>query len=114
MYIQHNYLKSYRKRSGLKQSDIIALLNLPNRSSLGLWERGKRKTSLDIPILYHVLFDIPIEHIFERQKHFVLRGLYERVDKRIDELKALPYEPQISLRIAFLFGILERLTPKSE
>lgn len=113
MHIQHNYLRTYRKRSGLKQSDIKSLLDLPNRSSIGIWERGKRKTSLDLLILYHILFDKPIEHFFERQKDMLQKSLIERIQTRIQELMTLPYSQQISGRIGFLSEVLNKISDKS-
>lgn len=109
MLIQHNYLRLFRKRSHLTQSDIAYILQLPDYANVSRWEQGHRKPNLETLITYHLLFNIPIESLFERQRHELKGRVKERLAQRISELKTLSHEPKVDSRIRFLDSILSRL-----
>lgn len=114
MFTKHNYLQMYRKRSKLDQTDIAFIMKLSDDSSISRWEKGKRKPSLALLMVYNMLFDIPIDSLFERQRRELALRIRERVDKRIRGLKALPQTTKVSQRIFSLEAALERLKPNQK
>jgi transcriptional regulator with XRE-family HTH domain len=110
MHIQHNYLKLVRKRSSLTQSDIAALLNLSDYSNICRWERGHHSPNMDALMLYHLLFDVPIETLFDRQKSEYRATILERIRAYLLRLKALDPDPKLIRRMGYLESTLTRLT----
>lgn len=110
MTITHNYLRMYRKRSRLAQADIASILRLSDYSNISRWEKGQRKPSIELLILYNVLFDIPIEALFERQRDELRGAIGDRLRARVGELRLLKPTRRVESRIAFLTDALERLT----
>lgn len=94
-----NYLRLYRKKSPLTQSDIAFLLQLPDYSNISRCEKGHRVPNIDLLIAYHYLFKTPIESFFELQSNEILVSLKQRMELLIKELKessaTIPYGPRI-------------------
>ncbi|MBK8954978.1 MAG: helix-turn-helix transcriptional regulator [Saprospiraceae bacterium] len=106
-----NYLRVYRKRSGLVQEDIAYLLNLPDYSNISRYEKGLRSPTTELLLTYHHLFDVPIESFYEQESESIRFTLIQRIKDLIQELKK---ENQITLkntlRIKFLEQVIIRLT----
>ncbi len=105
-----NYLKVYRKRSGLIQEDIAFILDLPDYSNISRYEKGQRTPSIELLLVYHHLFDVPIELFFEQDSEIIKA----RLIPRLIELLSLLKKDQITLkdtqRIRFLEQTIKRLT----
>ena len=110
MHIHHNYLRSYRKKTDITASDIGFLLNLPEFSNISRWEKGHRTPSLEMILLYHLLFEVPIEDLFERQKNGLNSYLLNRLELLLNELKKHEQTRKVVSRIAFLTKALNRLS----
>jgi transcriptional regulator with XRE-family HTH domain len=110
MLIQHNFLRVVRKRTQLTQVDIASILKIPDFANVSRWEQGLKTPNVDILLSYHLLFDIPVESLFDRQKHELRRLLIPRVHERILYLKSLPGDPKVESRISHLAGTYTRLT----
>lgn|GEM_PF-799894 len=107
---EHNYLRESRKRTDISQYDIGFLLNLPDYSNVCRWEQGQRKPTVDMILLYHLLFDVPVETLFEHQKDSMKEDLIVRLDLLIMELRQVKPTPKVNSRIAFLTSALARLS----
>lgn len=111
MDIQHTYLRTYRKRAQLTQADLASLMDLSDYSNVSRWEAGLRRPNIEMLLVYHLLFQIPVEELFERQKLELLSPICKRIEMRIQELKAIvPSDDRLAERIAFLEAALKRLT----
>lgn len=106
----HHHLRMHRKRSQLTQADIAFIMQLSDYSSISRWEKGIRGPSIDMLMVYHLLFDTPIESLFMDHKHQLAKTISQRIFSRIAELKTMNPDPKLSHRIAFLEGALTRLT----
>ncbi|MCC6816190.1 MAG: helix-turn-helix transcriptional regulator [Saprospiraceae bacterium] len=108
-----NYLRVYRKRSGLIQEDIAYLLNLPDYSNISRYEKGQRSPNTELLLTYHHLFDVPVESFYEQESEIVKVNLIQKAKDLITELKK---DNQITLkntlRIKFLEQVITRLTNK--
>jgi DNA-binding XRE family transcriptional regulator len=58
-----NYLRAYRKNSGLTQAEAAYVVGI-NRSDLWHYETGRREPSLRVVIALQVLYRIPIWKLF--------------------------------------------------
>jgi transcriptional regulator with XRE-family HTH domain len=59
-----NYLRTYRKHSGLSQSDISFLLRLKDKSELSRYEWGVRQPSLRTALACQEVFGRPVAELF--------------------------------------------------
>jgi transcriptional regulator with XRE-family HTH domain len=100
-----NYLKVYRKRSGLIQEDIAFILDLPDYSNISRYEKGQRTPSIELLITYHHLFDVPIEAFFEQDSEIIKA----RLIPRLIELLSLLKKDQITLKDTQRIRFLEPL-----
>lgn len=105
-----NYLRVYRKRSGLIQEDISFLLDLPDYSNISRYEKGQRTPTIELLLTYHHLFETPVESFFEQDSEIIKA----RLIPRLIELLSLLKKDQITLkdtqRIRFLEQTIKRLT----
>lgn len=109
MQIQHQHLRMFRKRTPLLQCDIAYLLSMREDSSISRWEKGERQPAIDMLLIYHLLFDIPMEHVFESQKLGLLDTVKARIRPLIERLQGSASDPKVGERIAFLQSALTRL-----
>lgn len=113
MLIQHNLLRLVRKRSYLTQVDIASILSISDYANVSRWEAGLRLPNVEALLTYHLLFDVPIESLFERYKEELLPKLAGRISDRAEYLKGLPSDEKLEKRIAFLGAAAGRLSMAS-
>jgi transcriptional regulator with XRE-family HTH domain len=70
-----NYLRTYRKRSGLSQDVVAFLLGCQAGTKVSRYERFARKPSLETLFAYEVVFGAPARELFS--------GAYQKVEKKI-------------------------------
>lgn len=109
MPINHNYLRAYRKKAPLSLKDIAAILELVKQSNVARWEGGSRTPGLETLISLHLIYGVPIESFFKRQREEIRETLKKSMDARLTLMKALPRVPKLERRIAFLESALTRL-----
>ena len=73
----HNYVRSYRRRSGLTQSELAFLLGCKNESKVSRYERFERLPTLENAFAYEAVFGAPSRELFA--------GMYEQTLKTIQE-----------------------------
>ena len=69
-----NYLRTYRKRSGLSQDEVAFLLGCQNGTKVSRYERFARKPSLETLFGYEMIFGATARELFA--------GAYQKVEKR--------------------------------
>lgn len=111
MLTKHNQMRMVRKRTCLVQEDIAYILQCPDYASVSRWERGTKVPPVRLLILYHVLFDVPIEALFQRQRDEMAAYLRGRIHSRISHLRSRRGSAKIERRISFLEGTVKRLSP---
>jgi transcriptional regulator with XRE-family HTH domain len=70
-----NYLRTYRKRSGLSQDEVAFLLGCQTGTKVSRYERFARKPSLETLFAYEVMFGAPARELFA--------SAYQKVEKRV-------------------------------
>lgn len=111
MHIKHNYLRWHRRKSHLTQEDLIFILGVKDKSQVSRWEKGERKPDIYTLLSYHLLFGIPIEEMFGRQKNTLTESISKKIAERISFLKENGPDGIGLKRIAFLGDALSRLSP---
>ena len=109
MFIQYNFLRLVRKRTKLTQIDIATILKIPDFANISRWEQGQKIPGVEILLAYHLLFDIPVESLFEQQRCKLKKLLIPRIQEHIQYLKTLEHDHKVERRIDSLISILNRL-----
>ena len=68
-----NYLRTYRKRSGLTQTEVAFLLGSDDGMKVSRYERRVQRPTLETALAYEAIFRIPAKKLFA--------GLYQKVKK---------------------------------
>lgn len=95
-----NSLALYRTRANVSLNDVAYLLNI-DTSNLSRIEKGVRKPSVKIILLYHILFDAPLIDLFAEQFNTLREKLIGRSHTLIEQLEA-EQPPKSINRIAYL------------
>ena len=105
-----NFLRLYRKRSPLTQSDIAYLLGLPDDSNISRYEKGQREPGIEFLLVYHLLFNATIESFFEYQSAEVRANLLQRIEALNIGLRKDGNNAKHLSKIKFLEQVISRLT----
>ena len=70
-----NYLKTYRRRSGLSQDEMAFLLGSASGTKVSRYESRVRRPTLETALAYEAIFQVPASALFA--------GLYQKVEKEI-------------------------------
>src|SRR5688500_16426610 len=104
-----NYLRAFRKRTGLSQDDLAFLLiGLPSGTLVSRYEHGQRKPPLKTLLAYEVLFDTGSNELFAGVFNKMEQTVLKRVDELILRLKAEKKKGLSSQKLKALEAIVER------
>lgn len=106
-----NYLRTYRKRSGLSQREVAFLLGCRSAAKISRYERYFRQPNLETALTYEILFATPARELFagafeEAEKHARRRAqlLQMRLRRRRED-------PRLERKLATL-TIITRRSPE--
>jgi transcriptional regulator with XRE-family HTH domain len=68
-----NYLRTYRKRSGLSQDEVAFLLGCQTGTKVSRYERFARKPALETALACRAIFGVVVEDMFA--------GVYQKVER---------------------------------
>ncbi|MDB5227438.1 MAG: family transcriptional regulator [Bacteroidota bacterium] len=103
-------LRSFRKQTCLTQKDIADLLGTKDVSQYSRHETSNMHPQLEICLLYHLLFNVPIDSFLPAQKEEMRKRLIRRIPNIIDEYRYQLPLPDTEAKISFLGNILSTLT----
>src|SRR5437899_2282946 len=72
-----NYLRAYRRKSGLTQREVAFLLGCQNGAQVSRYEKRRRLPPLQTALACEAVFGIPVSELFA--------GLRERAGKEIEK-----------------------------
>jgi len=104
-----NYLRTHRKNTNITQYDIAVLLKLRDNSIVSRCEKGHRSPSLEMVLVYHLLFDIPIHALFPNHIGIVKEQLRAGIPLLIAQIEEQDSSAKAQSRISFLHEALTRL-----
>jgi len=91
-HIHHNYVRTYRKQSGLTQRELAIVLGYSDLWQISRHERSRSLPSLRTALAYEVVFQVPLATIFaearrsiERSVELELRALEQDLRERGQE-----------------------------
>ena len=79
----NNYLRSYRRRSGLSQSEVAFLLGTHNGAHVSRYEKGHHLPPLRTALAYRTIFGVSLLELFSGIK----LGIEKEVLPHIEELR---------------------------
>lgn len=106
----HQLLRLARKKSGLSLSDMEALLGMPNTRNLSHYERGRRTWSIEMMMIYHLIFDLDFNILFENTRAEIKKILATRVSQLLVQLQFEEPTPKRVKRKEYLESTLFNLT----
>jgi transcriptional regulator with XRE-family HTH domain len=99
-----NYLRTYRKRTGLSQQEVAFLFGCRFGTKVSRYERFARKPSLRTALTYGVIFQVPLKELFA--------GIYEQAKRDVAKrarklLRRLAGQQASERKVAALKAIIE-------
>ena len=82
-----NYLKTYRRKSGLTQREVAYLLGWKNGAQLSRYEKRHTLPPLRTALAYEAIFKIPVAGLFAGVRNSVGRDVVTRVDELVAGLQ---------------------------
>lgn len=104
-----NYLRTQRKRSGLRQDDIAFLLNLNGGYEISRFERMERLPRLDAAFGLQILFGTLPHELYPGLYTKVERTTRRRIRRLIAELEATPSDNNATYSRSVLAKTIERI-----
>ena len=104
-----NYLRMYRKKSPLTQSDMGFLVGIKDISNISRYEKGQRQPTIEFLLNYNHIFELSIESFYKPQSELIKGHLTERIQMLIFEIKKSNNTLKNTPRIKFLEQIIIRL-----
>lgn len=101
-----NYLKMYRKRSGLSQDELALLLGCTSGSKISRYERSCRVPSLDTVIALEVVFGEPARELFGGRYERVRRDVRRRAQRLSRRVDARDVTPVNKRKLDFLTEVI--------
>ena len=83
-----NYLRTYRKHSGLSQSEVSFLIRLKDKSELSRCERNVRLPSLRAALACQELYGVAVSDLFAGLSDLVARDTRHQIKKLQTRLQA--------------------------
>jgi transcriptional regulator with XRE-family HTH domain len=83
-----NYLRTYRKHSGLSQSEVSFLIRLKDKSELSRYEKNARQPSLRTALACQEVYGRPISELFAGLSDSVARDSRDRMKRLRTRLQA--------------------------
>ena len=75
-----NYLRSYRRKSGLSQREVALLLGWKHGEQLSRYEKRHRLPTLHVALACEEVFNIPVAKLFAGARDAIARKIRARVE----------------------------------
>lgn len=105
-----NYLGICRKDTPITQSDMAALMDLQDNSLISRCESNVRMPSIEMTLVYHLLFDIPLATFVSTHREAAKERLIVRMRQLIEQLLQRPTTSKVEWRINYLTRAQTRLS----
>jgi len=102
-----NYLKMFRKRSGLSQEELGFLLGGNFGTQVARFECGRRTPSFEALVRYEIIFKATALDLFTGAHERLADDVCERARKLHRELDAVePFTPAVKQKLEFLVDLM--------
>lgn len=103
-------LRSYRRKTCLTQEDVAELFGNKDVSQISRYETCPITPQMEVAILYHLIFNVPMIRFFGQQRENLRKRLLLRIPNILDELNVVESTPHIVEKKEFLKNLLSELT----
>jgi transcriptional regulator with XRE-family HTH domain len=103
-----NYLKAYRKKSGLSQRDLAKLLGYKDAGQVSRHERAASNPPLAVALAYELIFRVPIGSLFAGMRTEVVREVEAKLKGMKTALENLNVRPANASLVAQKLAWLSR------
>lgn len=101
----HNYLRTYRKRSGLSQKEMAFLLGSTSAAKVSRYERLKRAPNPETIFAYQIIFGAAPSELFAGMVEKVEQKVKRRARMLAARLEKQPHSRRCTKKLEFLKGI---------
>jgi len=105
-----NYLRTFRKRTGLSQREVALLLGCSNGAKVSRYERFARRPTLATALVCEKLFGVPVAEIFAGIEDEASEALRQRVCLLAEQLEKQPSNA-VARKRQFLDALRSRNAP---
>src|SRR6266481_3826328 len=103
-----NYLRTYRKHSGLSQTEVSFLIRLKDKSELSRYERSARQPSLRTALACQEVYGKPVSELFAGLSDSVARDSRNQIQRLQSRLQVNIAEQSTRNRIMQKFQWISR------
>ena len=82
-----NYLRTFRRKSGLTQREVAFLLGWKNGAQLSRYEKRHTLPPLRTALAYQAIFKVPLAELFAGVRNSVEQDVVTRVDELVAGLQ---------------------------
>ena len=107
-----NYLRTFRKRSGLSQKEVAILLGSLCGSKVSHYESAKRIPNLETVFAYEVIFSVPASQLFSGIFHEVKNEVENQAIRLLHNWKTVPVPEHKTVLIHSIFKNTDYLLEK--
>jgi transcriptional regulator with XRE-family HTH domain len=102
-----NYLRTYRRRSGLSQDETARLLGTSSGTKISRYENFARLPSVAGIFGYEIIFNQPAGRLFAGAYEVVRRGVRARAKRLAKKLTAQAGDPRTARKLHLLETIVD-------
>jgi transcriptional regulator with XRE-family HTH domain len=102
-----NYLRTYRRRSGLSQAELARLLGTSSGTKVSRYETFRRMPSVSGIFAYEIIFNQPASELFAGTYHAVRHGVRARARRLAKTLASRATNPRTARKLDLLRTVVE-------
>src|SRR5437870_9602844 len=106
-----NYLRTYRKRSGLTQRDVAFLVGCRNGAQVSRYEKRRRLPPLRTALAFEAAFGVPVSELFAGLREVAGKAVAERLGALRSKLDTSPAQGREARRAAHKLRWLAERNP---
>jgi len=107
-----NYVRMYRKRSGLSQAEIAYLIGCKSRAQISQYERRNSMPPLRTALALQATLNVPISDLYAGKYDSITRQVHRRAQHLTAELRTKNPARGKSLFVYKLQWLVERCIPQ--
>lgn len=105
-----NYLRTFRKRSGLSQAEVAFLLGCEHGTKISRYERHQRIPNLKTVLALEMVYNTMSKHLFEGIYHEIAYQVKNRAAILHKEIRKKERSPTMLHKLRCLEELLEMLS----
>lgn len=100
------YLRMFRKRSGLSQGELAFLLGTKSGSKVSRYEAGNRTPAFEALLAYEIVFRVALDELFAGRHDTARSALRVRAQRLMRTLDSERFTPSVKRKMDFLAELI--------